>query len=136
MSNQRKETGPLSSLQKRVMTLETLTRQPGESLICGSVERVNTGKTSLLEQLDELTREAGRIQAQAEAIRDHRTALLCIRTRCQIIELMARLGGELEDRSQTNVVNVHLDPETAKRMAETYLARLRPTEAKCTATNS
>lgn len=129
MSNQRKEPGQLSSLQKRVRTLEALTCQPDETLICGSVERVN-GRTSLLEQLDELTREAGRIQAKSEAKGDHRAVLQAIRTRAHIIELMARLRGELEDRRQANVVNVYLDDETAKRMAETYLARQRETEAK------
>ena len=131
MSIPRKETKPVSSLQKRVRTLEARSRQDSKkTLICGSVERVDTGRTSQFEQLDELTRGAERIQAQAEATDDHRTALLCIRMRCQIIELMARLRGELEDRTQTNVVNVHLDAETATRMAETYLARQRPTEAK------
>jgi hypothetical protein len=131
MPNQRKETGSLSSLQKRVRTLETLIRQTGNNALpCGSVERGNAGRTSLLERFDELTRETERIQAQTEAVGDHRAALLGIQTRCKIFELMARLRGELDDRSQTNVVNVHLDPDTAKRMAETYLARLRQTEAK------
>ena len=121
MSIPRKETGPLSGLQKRVRTLETLSRQESKkTLICGSVERDNTGRTSWFERLDELAREAERIQAQAEATSDHRTALLCIRMRCQISELMARLRGELD----------HFDSDTAKRIAETYLARLEKPEAK------
>jgi hypothetical protein len=120
----------LLSLQKRVRTLEAVTRQAGnKASIRGSVQLVSASRTSLLERLDELTRDAERIQAQSEAVGDQRMALFCIRTQCQIIELIARLRGELDDRSQTNVVNVQLDPDTAKRMAETYLARLREPEA-------
>ncbi|HEV8232723.1 MAG TPA: hypothetical protein VGQ75_10285 [Thermoanaerobaculia bacterium] len=41
------------------------------------------------------------------------------------LELQARLLGQLRDRS-VNVVNFNLDPETGKRIAETFLARQTP----------
>ena len=44
----------------------------------------------------------------------------------QNIEVKAELTGELDKRPQTNVMNLHLDVDTARRMAETYLARHRP----------
>ena len=41
-------------------------------------------------------------------------------------ELLAKLTGELDQRSETNIVNVHVTPEAAAKIAETYLARRRP----------
>ena len=70
MSNQRKENGPLLSLQKRVRTLEALLANRVKP---SSVDRWNesASRTSLLERLDELTREAERIQAQLRLVGDH-----------------------------------------------------------------
>jgi hypothetical protein len=45
---------------------------------------------------------------------------------CYIIELAAKLRGDLDERSPTNILNVNLDSETARRIAETYLERHRP----------
>jgi hypothetical protein len=41
----------------------------------------------------------------------------------RIVELIAKLGGELDERAQTNILNVNLDPDTARKIAETYLVR-------------
>jgi hypothetical protein len=84
----------------------------------------------VLTQLQKLAPETWRIKQQAVAAEDYRTALACIREHCRILELMAKLGGELDATSQTNILNVNLDPATGKRIAEMYLARLRKQEAK------
>ena len=65
------------------------------------------------------------ITEQAKTARDLRTALASIRVRCCIVELAAKLRGDLDERSPTNILNVNLDSETAKRIAETYLDRHR-----------
>ena len=44
---------------------------------------------------------------------------------CRVAELRARLRGEIDEKTITNVLHVHFDADTAKRVAETYLARTR-----------
>jgi len=83
---------------------------------------------SLLDQLRNLTTEAQSLKRKAEQGGDYRTALAAVRELCRLIELMAKLTGELDERSQTNILNVQLDPQTARRVAETYLARHSPPE--------
>lgn len=122
----------LPAITKRVRTLETLATQTrlNQGSIRPSGQQMNDGAVSWVGQLEELTQEAKRITEQAKTAGDARTALAAIRVRCCIVELAAKLRGELDGRSQTNVLNVHLDSETAKRIAETYLARHRELEAK------
>ena len=117
----------LSAITKRVPTLEAMATQPrpNQGSIRPSGQQMNDGAVSWVGQLEELTQEAKRIKEQAEARGDHRTALASIRVRCCIVELAAKLRGGLDERSQTNVLNVHFDSETAIRIAETYLARHR-----------
>ena len=116
-------------LEKRVRTLETmLTRQRLKKEPSG--EQPNHGAASLLEQLEGLTQEANRMKEQAEAEGDFRTALAAISLMCRIVELAAKLRGELDEKIQTNVLNLHLDPDTANRIAETYLARHKKLESK------
>lgn len=79
----------------------------------------------LLDQLIELTNEARRLKQKAEAKKDYRTALAAVRELCRIVELVARINGELKD-SQINVVNVRLDERSATRVAEIWLARHCP----------
>jgi hypothetical protein len=81
---------------------------------------------SLVEQLQRLKSDAQRLKEKAEQAGDHRTALAALRELCRIIEVEAELTGELDKRPQTNVLNVHLDGDTARRIAETYLDRHRP----------
>ena len=77
----------------------------------------------LLVQLRELTSEAQRIKAMAEKAGDHRTMLAAVRELCRIVELIAKLSGELESHSETKILNVTLDAETARRISDTFLAR-------------
>lgn len=76
----------------------------------------------LLRQLIELTNEARRLQQKAEKKKDYRTALAAVRELCRIVELVAKINGELKG-SQINVVNVSLDERSATRIAEVWLAR-------------
>src|SRR5258708_179803 len=62
----------------------------------------------------------------AEQKGDLRTAMSGLRELTRMAELLAKLTGEIDQRSQTNVLNVHVTPEAAAKIAETYLARRRP----------
>jgi hypothetical protein len=79
---------------------------------------------SLLAQLRDLLSEAQRLKAIAEEAGDYRAALAAVRELCRIVELMAKLSGELE--SETKILNVTLDAETAQRISKTFLARHIP----------
>jgi hypothetical protein len=76
----------------------------------------------LVWELQGLASEARRLQAKAEADGDTRTAIAALRELTRLIELRARVAGELKDR-QVNVLSVNLDESTAARMAELYLSR-------------
>ena len=78
---------------------------------------------TLVEQLRSLTSEAQRLKEKAETAGDFRTALAAVRELCRIVELVAKLRGELNERPEINVVNVQLDAETAKKIGDTFLAR-------------
>jgi hypothetical protein len=78
---------------------------------------------SLVEQLCGLTAEARHLKEKAEIAGDYRTALAAVRELCRIVELIAKLRGELNERPEISVVNFQLDAETAKRIGETFLAR-------------
>jgi hypothetical protein len=78
---------------------------------------------SLVQQLRELTAEAQRLKGKAEEAGDYRTALAAVRELCRIVELVARLSGELNERPETKILNLTLDAETARRISETFLAR-------------
>src|SRR5215471_4729358 len=54
---------------------------------------------SLVAQLHELTSEAQRLKAAAEKAGDYRGALAAVRELCRIVELIAKLSGELDSRS-------------------------------------
>jgi hypothetical protein len=115
----------LSAIEKRVRTLEKMATQPrpNQRPICPSELQMDQGATSWSGQLEELTHQARLIMEQAKAAGDQRTALASIRLRCDIVELAAKLRGELDERSQTNVLSVNFDSDTIKRVAETFLAR-------------
>src|SRR6516225_41609 len=83
---------------------------------------------SLLEQLKQLSADARRIQQKAEQARDYRAALAGVRELVRIVDLVARLSGELQERNETNIMNVHVDADVAIRMAEVYLSRRKPLE--------
>lgn len=86
------------------------------------LREIEAGK-SIWIQLLELKMQAETIKAKADRIGDHRTSLLALREKTRLVELEARLTGELNERPETKIVNVILDAETAKRMTETFLAR-------------
>ena len=78
---------------------------------------------TLVEQLCRLTSEAQRLKEKAEIAGDFRTALSAVRELCRIVELVAKLRGDIDARSEINVVNFQLDAETVRRIEETFLAR-------------
>jgi hypothetical protein len=78
---------------------------------------------SLVGQLRDLTSEAERLKEKAEQAGDYRTALAAVRELCRIVELVAKMTGELDSHTETKILNVTLDAETARRISETFLAR-------------
>ena len=76
---------------------------------------------TLLDQLERLKNDARRVQEKAEAEGNYHAALAAIRELVRIIDLVARLSGELREGNETNILNVNLSPDTAARMAEMYL---------------
>lgn len=68
--------------------------------------------------------EARRLLAKAEAKGDVRTAISGIRELTRLLELKARIVGELRDKEITNV-SLNIDPAAAERMATVFLARRR-----------
>src|SRR5919198_1275088 len=77
----------------------------------------------LLAQLKGLNAKARELAAKAEAAGDYRTALMAIRELTRLLELTAKLTGELDERAQHNELHVHLPPDRALAVAKTYLER-------------
>ena len=80
-------------------------------------------------QLRQLVADARRVQKKAEAADDYRTALAGVRELTRLVELAARLSGELRE-PETKIFNVTFDAETARRMTQTFLDRHLKGEAK------
>ena len=112
-----------ASLERRIRALEISLRQSLDSRDCRSVQQLNGGRAQWLKKLEKLAMEANLIMEQAKIRGESRTALASVRVQCGILELEAKLSGDLDERSPTNILNVALDPQTAKRIAETYLER-------------
>lgn len=81
----------------------------------------------LVEDLRTLAIEANRLKSQAEESGNVRAAIAALREITRLIELRAKIAGELKE-AQVNVINVHLDDATATRMAEVYLSRRKALE--------
>ena len=81
------------------------------------------GGKSILLQLRELFLQADQVKARADRTGDYRTALAALREKTRLVELEARLTGELNEKPETKIVNLNLDAETARRLTETFLAR-------------
>jgi hypothetical protein len=92
-----------------------------KALDAANAREVEAGD-SVLDEVNRLKDDAKRLQAQAEKKKDLRAALIAIDKLTRLVELQARLMGELRDREIT-ITNVQLDPETQTRMAEMFLAR-------------
>src|SRR5436853_2050709 len=109
-------------LEKRVRALEiqstAVTAKPQPS------RRSGLKSCSTSELLEELRADVWKIKERAEAAGDERLALHCVRLLFESVQFEAKLRGELDDRPQTNVMNINnFDPAIAVRMAQTYLAR-------------
>src|SRR5579864_9252052 len=86
------------------------------------LKEIADGKSILL-QLRELNFQAEQLKARADRAGDYRTALAALREKTRLVELEARLTGELNEKPETKIVNLNLDAETARRLTETFLAR-------------
>ena len=111
-----------ATLEKRITALERRIA----SLLCNAelnfqLEQL-VGQTTIA-GLNELKRQTLVLKKKVESVGDYRTALACVRVIRDFLELEAKLHGELQETSRTSVMNVNLDPETASKIAQTYLAR-------------
>ncbi len=79
------------------------------------------GRT-LVGELRAIKSDIERLQSDAERRRDFRAALLAIRERVAVVEFEARLSGQVDTR-QRSELHVHLPPDRALAVAETYVAR-------------
>jgi hypothetical protein len=108
--------------------------RPGRAVVAAaSLEAVPSEEIvrtlTVLEHIQQLLGEARRLKALAEKRGDIRTAMVGLRELIRIVELFGRLTGELDPvRSEVNVVNVTVSPETAERIARTYLSRRQPAQ--------
>jgi hypothetical protein len=120
----------LSKLEKRIRALEALSSRlrlvKSSGLRLGQAGDYDKG--AMLQELESIAREILVIKEDAYASGDHRLALACAREFCRLVELIAKLRGDLDGEGPTNILHVHLDPDTAKKIAETYLARRRRLE--------
>ena len=105
--------GAVARHLKHVSTALTQARKLGE---------VEDDK-SILIQLRELILEVEQVITRADRAGDYRTVLVALREKTRFLELKARLTGELNEKLETQIVNLNLDAETARRLTETFLAR-------------
>lgn len=83
-----------------------------------AAERQEAGPRSALERLEELLTEARAVLATAKAGGQGQLSLAAIRELRGLVELTARITGELDERPQVNVLNLSTNPEwTAVREA-------------------
>ena len=83
---------------------------------------------TLLGQLEELRSEAQRLKQKAEGNGDYRAALAAVRELCRIVELVAKLCGQIDSRTETKILNVNFDQDTVNRITKTFFARHNPVE--------
>jgi hypothetical protein len=107
-------------------SVSALTRHKAEHIPAAMAQAKSAAEVAqadgLVHQLVRLQADARRIEEKAEETGDLRVALMGIRELVRIVELTAKLIGELDDRPQVNVL---LAPEwTAVRVA--LLAALQP----------
>lgn len=115
----RNEAAELSALQKRVRTVELQLSfsKPTKSDQCPP------GILDSLAELQQLKHEAETIREHAIADFNWSAALAAVGETRRILELAARLRGELTEVNQVNnVLQLQLDPETAERIIQRYLA--------------
>jgi hypothetical protein len=83
---------------------------------------IGAGKSIFL-QLRELNLQVEQLKARADRTGDYRGALAALREKTRLVELEARLTGELNEKPEVKIVSLNLDAETARRLTETFLAR-------------
>ncbi len=88
-----------------------------------AIEIAHAGQ--LAEELTALIGDAHRLKKQAERNSDTVTALKAIHELCRLVELAAKVSGELHDRAQHNELHVHVPEEAALRIAQTFVERHR-----------
>jgi hypothetical protein len=87
-------------------------------------EAAEVGKaSSVLEFIQKLVAKGHDFMDQAEKKGDLRTAMSGLRELTRMAELLAKLTGELDQRSETSILNVTVTPEAAEKIARTYIAR-------------
>ena len=109
----------LSALQKRVRTVEVQLSlsEPTKS------DQSPSGILDSLAELQQLKHEAEKIREYATADFNWSAALAAVGETRRILELAARLRGELTEVNQVNnVLQLQLDPKTAERITQRYLA--------------
>ena len=110
----------LRNVQRRVVQLESALAHVKPSSTDG---KDHHDLPALVRELSALTQDAVQIEKRAVLRGDDGTVLAALREICRIVELSARLGGELEDKITTNILNVNMDTETAKRILKIYEKR-------------
>jgi hypothetical protein len=117
----------LLTVNKRVTSLEnSLNRlKAGQKNTCRLANEMDDSTLPVLTQLQKLALETKRIKEETVASGDHRSALACVRELSHILELIAKLGGELDEKTQTNILQLNIDAGTGERIAQMYLARLK-----------
>jgi hypothetical protein len=117
------------NLEKRVRRLEALSSRLRLVQSANRSGRPIVDTASQIGELEDLSREVTVIKEDAISRGEYRFALACVREFCRLVELTARLRGELDAQGTTNILHVHLDPDTAKKIAETYLEKLKRLES-------
>lgn len=84
----------------------------------------------LLAEIGRIRADAERLQAEAEGQQDVKTALIGIRQRLAVVELEAKLSGQIETGTRSLTLNVApvLDEAAMLRVARTILQRHAPLE--------
>jgi hypothetical protein len=95
-----------------------------KALVKAAEKREEIRGSQLLDQVLDLQTRTLALLSEAEQDGDRRTRLGAIREARSNMELIGRFLGEIKG-GETNVLNINLDPETARRVAEVYLARHR-----------
>lgn len=117
-----------SALEKRIRALE-LKSPPLKGASSGAGHPITDDTVTVLEELEKLARELRLIREKALVAGDDRLVLACAREFCRVAELSARLRGEIEEKNATQILHVHLDAETAERVARIYLVRRKKLES-------
>ena len=113
----------LRKIQQRVEGMEDALSDSKIEEQSRSVRRESPEFPNPKSRLHDSAQDAFRILKRAMARGDYHTALAAIREICRTVELLAKLQGELDEKPTTNILNLNIDPDTAKRVVEIYAKR-------------